>query len=345
MSEADEKAAIQKVVELCRAFPAEHFGSVLGDQLRAHNGFEHKGRRTKDIADSLRSLWPKGAGFPKKLFLEKGLCQPSAPAGAEPPSLAPKQVGALADEVEKVYNAMLKAIRMAQLYETLEGGGFYEVKLRGGGRYDLQVPALETGAFKFLHSPDAPWMPVVRSILGDNARRIHQGAFISLPGSSVQDWHSDGVHQNLSSHAKPHALNVFIPLVDLGSDNGPTEFVPASHLLGEYNCDATSLILRMKAGECVIFDYRLKHRGLGNTSTLPRALVYLTYAVPGFMDAENFNKKRYPPLPQAVKDAAERETQAGSRDQRMEIRKNTPGNTPATTPSNTPAKRERPSAK
>ena len=58
ISEEDEKAIIDQVVELCRAFPPDHFGSVLGDQLRAHKGFEKKGRRVRDVADSLRSLWP-----------------------------------------------------------------------------------------------------------------------------------------------------------------------------------------------------------------------------------------------------------------------------------------------
>ena len=27
-----------------------------------------------------------------------------------------------------------------------------------------------------------------------------------------------------------HAVNVFVPLVDMSSNNGPTEFVPGSHL-------------------------------------------------------------------------------------------------------------------
>lgn len=52
---------------------------------------------------------------------------------------------------------------------------------------------------------------------------------------------------------------------------------------------------RPAAGHCIIFDYRLKHRGLANTSEQTRYLLYLTYAVPGFRDTYNNSESRYLP--------------------------------------------------
>ncbi len=90
-----------------------------------------------------------------------------------------------------------------------------------------------------------------------------------------------------------HAINVFVPLVDLRAANGPTEFVPESHrfydvrlcvllifirtcvsclyprALSILSClrlietevaqvDRLPVILEANAGDCILFDYRLK---------------------------------------------------------------------------------------
>ena len=42
------------------------------------------------------------------------------------------------------------------------------------------------------------------------------------PGSDDQGWHTDGEHlfPGLDQHTPPHAVTVFVPLVDLSSENG-----------------------------------------------------------------------------------------------------------------------------
>ena len=50
-----------------------------------------------------------------------------------------------------------------------------------------------------------------------------------------------------------HAVNVFVPLVDLTSANGPTEFTPGSHF--DFDVEATSRTPTMRAGHALIFDY------------------------------------------------------------------------------------------
>jgi ectoine hydroxylase-related dioxygenase (phytanoyl-CoA dioxygenase family) len=50
-------------------------------------------------------------------------------------------------------------------------------------------------------------------------------------------------------------------------------------------------------GDAILFDYRVKHRGLGNNSSEPRPVVYVTYAKKGFVDEANFSARRYAKLP------------------------------------------------
>ena len=70
-----------------------------------------------------------------------------------------------------------------------------------------------------------------------------------------------------------------------------------------------SRILTPDAGSAILFDYRLKHRGLGNRSTEDRPLLYLTYARPFWLDVYNFDRKRYASLPTVV--------DRGTREERM----------------------------
>ena len=46
--------------------------------------------------------------------------------------------------------------------------GFYEIKMRNAGRYDLQLPQFEEERFSYLTTA-APWLPFVRAALGADA--------------------------------------------------------------------------------------------------------------------------------------------------------------------------------
>jgi len=102
-----------------------------------------------------------------------------------------------------------------------------------------------------------------------------------------------------------HAVNVFVPLIDLHSGSGPTEYVPGSHF--DFELKARSKIPKVKAGHALVFDYRLKHRGLANTGSEERPLLYLTYAKPFWLDVYNFDRKRYSPLPEVELHASREE--------------------------------------
>ena len=138
------------------------------------------------------------------------------------------------------------------------------------------------------------------SSLGAAARLCHAGCILALPESASQKWHSDGDHLDDDLQLPPHALNVFLPLVDVTLKNGATEFAPGTHYDWRTAATKRPLVVEAKAGDAILFDWRLKHRGLANKTREPRPLVYLTYALPWFVDRYNFSSTRYADLPPLV---------------------------------------------
>jgi len=218
---------------------------------------------------------------------------------------------------------VLTAVSNLGLGDELQQRGFCEFKTRGTGRFDMQVPAFQADRhLRSLVGGAAPWSPLVSAILGDGATLLHSGVMLSMPASHNQNWHQDGPHLNFKTHLPCHALNVFVPLVDVNRANGGTEMVPTTHILGQSGFDGEAggdikpIVILPKAGQAIIFDYRLKHRGLANNSSEPRPVVYLTYANKGNSKAlkalnANFSQGRYRKLPKVVeKPIAERLTRA-----------------------------------
>lgn len=124
----------------------------------------------------------------------------------------------------------------------------------------MEIKDFEKESFSFLRG-EAPWLPLVQSILGEECVLCNTGVMLSLPGSGTQPWHSDGDHVIKTSHMPPHCLNVFVPLVTITRENGGTEMVPETHMLGGYHKDNKSITIQAKSGSCILFDYRLRHRG------------------------------------------------------------------------------------
>jgi hypothetical protein len=212
--------------------------------------------------------------------------------------LKPKQINQCYNACMEHYETVMRTVKTRDLSREL-ADGFDVLRERGHGRFDMEIPAFETPEYDFLNSFEkTSWMPIVRSILGEDVVLIHKGAFMSLPGAGAQVYHQDGVHLTTQTQRPCHAINVFVPLVDLNSRNGPTEFVLGSHVLGHDGYDRDFLDTpKPKAGTPVVFDYRLGHRGMANSSQDCRPIVYCTYARASdgkaFSDSVNFSRKRY----------------------------------------------------
>ncbi|KAL3916858.1 MAG: hypothetical protein SGILL_004986, partial [Bacillariaceae sp.] len=227
-----------------------------------------------------------------------------ARAKQPPPRISQKfcmkadQISLCHDACMEHFDTVMRTVKSRDLAREL-ADGFDVLRERGRGRFDMELPAFDTPTFNFLNDfKKTPWMPAVRAILGEDVVLIHKGCFLSLPGAGAQVYHQDGVHLNKQSQQPCHAINVFVPLVDLQMKNGPTEFVLGSHVLGHDGYDRDFLETPTPtAGTPVIFDYRLGHRGLSNSSHSVRPIVYCTYARASdgkeFRDQVNFSRKRY----------------------------------------------------
>lgn len=108
----------------------------------------------------------------------------------------------------------------------------------------------------------------------------------SRPGAIAQGWHADGDHQPQGSSdagwhidgwetrlARPYAVCLFLPLIDLNEEVGYPQFWPGSHrnrdLVGfgkVAELTNTTFDGICNAGDGVWYDYRLLHRGMPNKS-------------------------------------------------------------------------------
>ena len=178
---------------------------------------------------------------------------------------------------------------------------FAEIAHRSKLRFDMQLadatPALPAA---LVHTP--PWKPLLCKTLGDDCIDLFQGAVIAEPGAADQQQHMDGGHLFQSTHAYDqaqnpcHCLNVFVPLIDVTEELGPTEFWPGSHVLSEAGAAfagaAPSVSLAGQRGDAIVFDYRVVHRGRANGGEVSRPVLYLTSSRSWFRDAQNFPEER-----------------------------------------------------
>ena len=51
---------------------------------------------------------------------------------------------------------------------------------------------------------------------------------VAEPGACEQSWHADGGHLSVATHLPCHCLNVFLPLIDITEELGPTELRPGA---------------------------------------------------------------------------------------------------------------------
>jgi len=178
--------------------------------------------------------------------------------------------------------------------------GFKEIVQRHTARFEMphRMEELDCEWIEQLPSIKS----VVNGILGADCIIANKSLVVSQPGSEDQSWHCDGPHMSKTQDLPCHVLNVFIPLVDVTSITGPTQFRPCSTPLTRdlqkmYLAAAFSKRLKpvetpeVAMGAVLLFDYRVLHRGTANRSPLPRPILVITFAKPWFKDVLNFPKR------------------------------------------------------
>lgn len=208
---------------------------------------------------------------------------------------------------------------------------FQEVASRCLGRLDIRY-GMNEPPFSNLHPPTSTtaqtkknslfhsllW-PLIQDLLGKDAELVYIGLIPSFPNSEDQPWHQDGctlfpeAPPELGDSLPPYALNVFLPLLDITEELGPTEFWLASHCTNEARdtflssnggaattvnddmIDKNKNIVAplIQTGDALIYDYRVCHRGTSNLSTnITRPMLYLMYARPWFKEHLNFGTEQ-----------------------------------------------------
>lgn len=186
-------------------------------------------------------------------------------------------------------------------YEMRGHGVFAESSVRSNPWLSRLVPLLMRGDVANI-APVAPTAAGATPATQTCAASRHS-LLISLPGAGVQEWHIDGGHIGGKQDMLPaHAVNVFVALTDVTLEMGPTELYPASHFLTRMMAKSmllakvqhtlhASVTPTLRAGDAVVFDYRVLHRGTANESDRPRAMLELVYTREGWCDTINFPQR------------------------------------------------------
>jgi len=106
--------------------------------------------------------------------------------------------------------------------------GFKEIVQRHPNRYEMPYRMSED-VYNFVLGNPLIRETVSKILQCDDYIVANRSLVISMPGCDDQAWHSDGPHMSATQDLPCHCLNVFIPLVDVNSENGPTEIRPGSH--------------------------------------------------------------------------------------------------------------------
>ena len=207
-------------------------------------------------------------------------------------------------------DSMLQRLENIGVDHSAESFSFAECVHRSRKRYDLCIDQRR-------QPPDAPWAelsdacktwatPVIMEAgRHERVELAVDGLLTSRPGAPAQRFHTDG--------AEPGSYQVLLPLVPVGMGGAHTgtEFWRASHTnpavmdlaaAGELAVlDAASLPVEpgdsmvqpcLEAGDLLIYDYRIVHRGPPNPGPEDRPIFYSVWGDPTFAgDGANFARR------------------------------------------------------
>ena len=181
--------------------------------------------------------------------------------------------------------------------------GFHEIVMRNPGRYEIRWdPEIVGGA------SIQPLVDQLKGIIPSlfnkefadmSQLNLHISLIMATTDSTEQTFHADGEHLDLAQHQPVHCLNVFVPLVDVPDNRGPTEFYPASHFTtrqpSPMKLDTAQLkppyAPELKVGDALIFDYRTLHRGKPNLSRTNRPMLVFSFSEEWFTDVKNWPER------------------------------------------------------
>jgi hypothetical protein len=118
------------------------------------------------------------------------------------------------------------------------------------------------------------------------------GAIYSLSGARPQPAHRDGAtlfpETGIDRVLPAAALTFVLPLVECDSGAGRTALYPGTQRFDEPGPDDEPVVPRPPLGSALIWDFRIRHYGEANDSSLARPMIYATLCRPFWIDHRNF---------------------------------------------------------
>jgi len=216
--------------------------------------------------------------------------------------------------IEKVYSdEFIEKLKMA---ESKHFEKWYMNKVmnttkseqRSKDRYEVWSPmAPPFTNDEFLLSPFL--LPVIKFVMNSDRLEIDTFSSVtSLPGAPAQHWHRDAgllfEYKEFPHPLPTYGIVMFVPLIDLVEENGPTEFWLKSHQTCRKMIDIEDgegwtlpmcpwvkerKVVTGKRGLVILYDYYMMHRGGPNSSNEKRPLMYLSWVREWWIDSVNFN--------------------------------------------------------
>ena len=163
------------------------------------------------------------------------------------------------------------------------------------GSIQLQHRMFETSPTNLGLFDMEPIVTFAEALIDPTCHVIHNNGFRTPPGGGITSWHQDDPSHYVVTHGEP-PTNVHLPvllftanyyLTDVETvEQGPTQLVPRSHLLGappvnpiegtQYENQVESCL--GPAGSVVMFNNQVWHRGAPNTSDRTRYMAQVSYA-------------------------------------------------------------------
>jgi len=272
------EAGADAIVSATPTPPAEVL--AIADLVQAQHEARHHARVPSLIA---------GSALP----CDPGLMEPAADVAADMFS----EHGCLALEAAFAPTLLARCLAHHQAGLACEPGAWPEV---GEGR--TMLPLRVGGPF---NAPELYAQPLLMRLLdrllGPDFLIGSMTMVLARPGATAQHLHAD--HPPLFDGAPqaaslpPYAVTVLIPLVDTDAVVGGTELLKGSHRVDDGEGIA-GVSRPLALGGCLLFDYRLLHRGLPNRADRERPVLSIVYQRAWFRDAVNF--REVPPLRMSV---------------------------------------------
>jgi ectoine hydroxylase-related dioxygenase (phytanoyl-CoA dioxygenase family) len=134
---------------------------------------------------------------------------------------------------------------------------------------------------------DPDILALCRLLVGPDLAMCQLATDTPLLGSETQAVHRDALplFPELDAETPPYQLAVNFPLVDVTSDNGPTEIAAGTHAAPKdagtarlARGDVSLEPVLMRLGDVMVRDVRGLHRGTPNRTAQPRPMVVIGYS-------------------------------------------------------------------